>query len=500
MGKREQEGVEIPSQKTEGTYDCVGAHVRNSWVKEDPGEDFSESKPRIGVLIQGRGKIASFVSIDDSTCTGSVLGFGQRTAAGISVVVPVVLRLFLTMTSTRNMGDQKNKAKTNGTSEEAATTEKRPSPLSGDGTSEAAEGPWTNQPIDIPEGPIEETVSFDTYPADEYDHEECGFEDEEVEDLLRSMLLQRRFENRCRQMYQQQKISGFLHLYIGQEAVSTGSVEAIDIGEDSLITAYRDHGMGLAMGMTPEEGMAELFGKETGCSKGKGGSMHFFDAEKKMMGGHAIVGAHLPLGTGVAFAHKYRGDDNVCLCFFGDGAMHQGAFREALNLAGVYELPIVFICENNQYAMGTAVDRVVSKPDLFKHGYNFDVPSSLASGMDVFSVNKAVQDHVEKYAREDQPSLLEVRTYRYQGHSITDPAEYRAEGELDERKGEDAIVRLEQYMTEHGLATDDDFDEIDEEVKQQVADAIDAADEADFPDEEAIYDHVYAQEDYPFIA
>jgi pyruvate dehydrogenase E1 component alpha subunit len=398
------------------------------------------------------------------------------------------------------MADKKKQA-TDGTSADAATTEKRPSPLSGDGSSEEPiEGPWTHQSIDIPKGPIEETVSFDTYPADEYGHEELGFDDEDVLDLLHSMLLQRRFENRCRQMYQQQKISGFLHLYIGQEAVSAGSVSAINLGEDSVITAYRDHGMGLAMGMDPTACMAELFGKKTGCSKGKGGSMHFFDAEKRMMGGHAIVGAHLPLGAGIAFGHKYKGDGNVCLCFFGDGAMHQGAFREACNLAGIYELPIVFVCENNQYAMGTAVDRAFSKPDLFKHGYNFDFPSSLASGMDVFSVNKAVKDHVENYAREGQPSFLEVRTYRYQGHSITDPAEYRAENELDQRKSEDAIARLQQYVLDHDLAAESDLDEMDEQVKQTVVEAIDAADAADFPDEEAIYDDVYTQEDYPFLA
>jgi len=398
------------------------------------------------------------------------------------------------------MADQQNEAP-DATAEDAATTEKRPSPLSGDGASEEPiEGPWTHQSIDIPEGPIEETVSFDTYPAGRYDHEELDFEDDEVLDLLHNMLQQRRFENRCRQMYQQQKISGFLHLYIGQEAVSTGSANAVDIGEDSIITAYRDHGMGLAMGLTPEECMAELFGKKTGCSKGKGGSMHFFDREKKMMGGHAIVGAHLPLGAGIAFAHKYRDEDNVCLCFFGDGAMHQGAFREACNLAGIYELPIVFVCENNQYAMGTAVDRALSKPDLFKHGYNFDFPSSLASGMDVFSVNKAIRDHVENYARDDQPSLLEVRTYRYQGHSITDPAEYRAEDELDERKSEDAIVRLEKYIVDHDIATQEEIDDMDDEVTQTVKDAIDAADAADFPDEDALYDDIYAQEEYPFIA
>jgi len=383
--------------------------------------------------------------------------------------------------------------------ERAATTEKRPSPLDEE-EEEDFGGAATQQSINIPEGPLEETVSYDTYPANTYEHDELGFGDEEVVDLLRSMLLQRRFENRCRQMYQQQKISGFLHLYIGQEAVSTGSVNAIELGADSIITAYRDHGMGLAMGMTAEECMAELFGKKTGCSKGKGGSMHFFDAEKKMMGGHAIVGAHLPLGAGIAFAHKYKGEDNVCLCFFGDGAMHQGAFREACNLAGIYELPIVFVCENNQYAMGTAVDRAFSKPDLFKHGYNFDFPSSLASGMDVFSVNKAVHDHVENYARHDQPSLLEVRTYRYQGHSITDPAEYRGEGELDERQSQDAINRLQDYILERGLATEEDITAIDDEAQQTVKDAIDAADAAPFPDDDAIYDDVYTQEDYPFIA
>ena len=384
---------------------------------------------------------------------------------------------------------------------DVATTEGRSSPLAGNGESEdTVGGAATRQSLDIPEGPIEETVSFDTYPADTYEHDALGFADEEVIDLLRNMLLQRRFENRCRQMYQQRKISGFLHLYIGQEAVSTGSVNAIDLGEDSIITAYRDHGMGLAMGMTPEEGMAELFGKRTGCSKGKGGSMHFFDREKKMMGGHGIVGAHLPLGVGIAFAHKYRGDDEVCLCFFGDGAMHQGAFREACNLAGIYELPIVFVCENNQYAMGTAVDRALSKPGLFRHGYSFDFPSSLASGMDVFSVNKAVRDHVENYARNDQPSLLEVRTYRYQGHSITDPAEYRAENELDQRQSQDAINRLQDYIIQHDLATEEDVTAIDDDVQQTVKDAIDAADEAPFPDDDEIYDDVYAQEDYPFIA
>jgi pyruvate dehydrogenase E1 component alpha subunit len=379
-------------------------------------------------------------------------------------------------------------------------------PTSGDGaagedienTAPEADVPWTKQSINIPDGPITETIEYNTYPASRFTHDELGIADDDLMPMLRNMLLQRRFEERCRQMYQRQKISGFLHLYIGQEAVSTGSVYGIRLGEDSVITAYRDHGIGLAMGMDPNVCMAELFGKKTGCSGGKGGSMHFFDAEKRMFGGHAIVGAHLPVGAGIAFAHRYRDEDNVCLCFFGDGAMAQGAYREALNLAGIYDLPIVFICENNQYAMGTAVDRVQAEPDLFKHGRSFGMPCGLASGMDVFSVNKAVKDHVA-LARDGQPSMLEIRTYRYQGHSISDPAQYRKEGELDARKSEDAIVRLESYITDHSVATEEEIETLDDEIKQQVLDAIDFAENSSLPEEDAIYDHVYAQEDYPFI-
>jgi pyruvate dehydrogenase E1 component alpha subunit len=227
--------------------------------------------------------------------------------------------------------------------------------------------------------------------------------------------------------------------------------------------------------------------------------MHFFDAKKKMMGGHGIVGAHLPLAPGLAFAHKYKGEDNVCLCFFGDGAMAQGAYREALNLAAIYDLPVVFICENNQYAMGTAVDRVQAEPDLFKHGRSFDMPCSLGSGMDVFSVTKAVSDHVEM-ARDGQPSMLEIRTYRYQGHSISDPAKYRQEGELDARKSEDAITRLEQYMVEHGILTEAEIEQIDDAIQQEVLDAIQFAKDSDLPDASALYDNVYAQDDYDFLA
>ena len=466
--------------------DDTSAHMPNSGSNGsvDEASGLPENFPHASRLEQAG--VTSLAKLQEIESLEELTGIGPAYAKDIEQALEEAASVGAAATSTVESSD-------------VTTTEKRPSPLD-EGEEEDLGGAATQQSIDIPDGPLQETVSFDTYPADTYKHDALGFADNEVLDLLRSMLLQRRFENRCRQMYQRQKISGFLHLYIGQEAVSTGSVNAIDLGEDSIITAYRDHGMGLAMGMTPEECMSELFGKKTGCSKGKGGSMHFFDTERKMMGGHAIVGAHLPLGAGIAFAHKYRDEDNVCLCFFGDGAMHQGAFREACNLAGIYDLPIVFVCENNQYAMGTAVDRAFNKPDLFKHGYNFDFPSSLASGMDVFSVNKAVQDHVENYARQDQPSLLEVRTYRYQGHSITDPAEYRGEGELDERQSQDAINRLQDYILQHGLAAEDDIEAIDDEAEHTVKDAIDAANDAPFPDEDAIYDDVYVQEDYPFIA
>jgi pyruvate dehydrogenase E1 component alpha subunit len=351
---------------------------------------------------------------------------------------------------------------------------------------------------EVPDEPVRLELEFETYPAGAFDHDDLGLDEDEVLEMYRSMLLQRRFEERCRQQYQNQNISGFLHLYIGQEAVSTGSVAAIRHGEDSVITAYRDHGMGLAMGLDPGACMAELFGKKTGVTKGKGGSMHFFDREVRFFGGHGIVGAHVPLGAGIAFAHKYREEDNVCLCFFGDGAAQQGAFHEALNLAGLYDLPVVFICENNQYGMGTHIDRAAANPDLYQQAAGYDMPGGVANGMDAFSVNRAVQDHVE-LARDGRPSLLEMRTYRYQGHSISDPANYRAEGELGAQQEGDPIIRLKKYLLDEGLADDDALDELDEDAKQTVLDAIEFAEESDLPVEDALYENVYAGE-YPFLA
>ncbi len=368
---------------------------------------------------------------------------------------------------------------------------------SSNGTS-TDQAPWTSQSVNIPDT-SSETYEFQTYPAGAFTHDELDLSDDDVIEMYRSMMLQRRFEERCRQMYQRQKISGFLHLYIGEEAVSTGSVSAIRLGEDTIITAYRDHGMGLAMGMDPGACMAELFGKADGCSRGKGGSMHFFDAERGMYGGHGIVGAQIPLGVGIAFAHKYKGEDNVCLTYFGDGAINQGAFHEAANLASLYDLPVVLICENNQYGMGTSVERASAEPNLYKRASSYRMPGAIASGMDVFSVRKAIQDAVSM-ARTNQPSLLEIRTYRYQGHSISDPAKYRAEGELEDRKSEDAIVRLQRYIVGHDVASDDDLEAIDETAKQEVLDAIDFAENSPEPAPETIYEDVYVQKDYPFIA
>ena len=341
-------------------------------------------------------------------------------------------------------------------------------------------------------------VSFNTYQAEAYSHKDLGLSEEQVLAMYENMLLQRRFEERAAQMYGKQKIAGFLHLYIGQEAISTGTAWAMRIGEDSVITAYRDHGIGLALGMDTNACMAELFGKIGGCSRGKGGSMHYFDAKLKMMGGHGIVGAHIPVGTGIAFANKYKGEDTVCITFFGDGAIHQGAFHEAANLASLYDLPVIYVVENNQYAMGTAVERAAAEPDLYKQALSYDMPSSLVNGMDVFSVHKAMQDHIA-LARQNKPSLIEIRTYRYRGHSMSDPGSYRTKEELDEKKDEDPILRLKAYLLEHKLSTNEEMDAIDEKVKKEVMESVEFAESSPFPDLDTIYEDIYTQKDYPFL-
>ena len=342
-------------------------------------------------------------------------------------------------------------------------------------------------------------VSFDTYLADAYTHEDLDLSTEDVLDMYRNMLLQRRFEERSAQMYGKQKIAGFLHLYIGQEAISTGTARALNLGHDTVITAYRDHGIALALGMDTNACMAELFGKVGGCSKGKGGSMHFFSKEKRLFGGHGIVGAHIPVAVGIAFAHKYKEDGGVCVGFFGDGAMWQGSFHEASNLAGLYDLPVVLVVENNQYAMGTSIERAAAEPDLYKQGVSYAMPGALVDGMDVFSVCKAMRDHIAM-ARAFKPSFVEIRTYRYRGHSMSDPGKYRTKEELEAKKNQDPILRLKGYILDHDLADNDQLDALDESVKQEVMASVEFAEDSPFPPLEAIYENVYSQDDFPFLA
>ena len=349
----------------------------------------------------------------------------------------------------------------------------------------------------VPERTVLE-AEFAVYPASRYSHTDLGLSEDEVVAMYENMLLQRRFEERSAQMYGKQKISGFLHLYIGQEAISTGTAQAINIGQDTLITAYRDHGIALALGMSADECMAELFGKVTGCSQGKGGSMHFFCSEKRLFGGHGIVGAHIPVATGIGFAHKYKKDGGVCIAFFGDGAVWQGSFHESLNLASLYGLPVVMVVENNQYAMGTSVDRAAAETDLFKQSVSYAMPGALVDGMDVFSVQAAMRSHVE-LARQNKPSLVEIRTYRYRGHSMSDPGKYRSREELEAKKNQDPIIRLKAYMLDHEMIKLEELDDIDKKVKGEVAASVKFADNGSFPSEDAIYDHVYAQSQFPFL-
>ncbi|MDG1755157.1 MAG: pyruvate dehydrogenase (acetyl-transferring) E1 component subunit alpha [Rhodothermales bacterium] len=343
------------------------------------------------------------------------------------------------------------------------------------------------------------TVDFATYPAGKYSHTDCDLSEDQVLGMYRNMLLQRRFEERAAQMYGKQKIAGFLHLYIGQEAISTGTATAINIGQDSVITAYRDHGHGLALGMSPNEGMAEMFGKVGGCSRGKGGSMHFFSKEKGLFGGHGIVGAHVPVGVGIAFGHKYKESGGVAIAFYGDGAVGQGAIHEAANLMSVYELPAILVVENNQYAMGTSIHRAFGQTEFSHHSVAYDVKGAVVDGMDVFAVCKAMQDHVA-LARENKPTMMEIRTYRYRGHSMSDPQKYRTKEELESKKNEDPIIRLIAYILENKITNDDALDAIDDDVKKEVMASVEFAENSPAPELSEIYDNVYDEADYPYLS
>jgi pyruvate dehydrogenase E1 component alpha subunit len=312
------------------------------------------------------------------------------------------------------------------------------------------------------------------------------------------MLLLRRFEEKAGQLYGMQKIRGFCHLYIGQEAVAAGCMTATN-PEDKFITAYRCHALGIAKGITPNAGMAELFGKATGCSKGKGGSMHFFGADVGFFGGHGIVGAQIGTGAGLAFAEKYKGTKNVSLTFFGDGAARQGMLHETFNMAMTWKLPVIFICENNQYAMGTSVARTSNVLDIYKLGDAYDMPADSVDGMSPEAVHDAVLRAVNRAREGEGPTLLEIKTYRYKGHSMSDPQKYRTKEEVEEYKQRDPIDHVLKVLSDNYKVPEQDIEVITERVRQQVEECVKFAEESPWPDDNELLKDVYIQEDYPFI-
>ncbi|HUZ58329.1 MAG TPA: pyruvate dehydrogenase (acetyl-transferring) E1 component subunit alpha [Hanamia sp.] len=312
------------------------------------------------------------------------------------------------------------------------------------------------------------------------------------------MLLIRRFEEKAGQMYGMQKIRGFCHLYIGQEAIAAGCMTATK-PDDIFITAYRDHGLAIAKGIDPKACMAELYAKATGCSKGKGGSMHFFGVQHKFFGGHGIVGAQIGTGAGLAFAEKYKETDNVVLCFFGDGAARQGILHETFNLAMLWRLPVVFICENNNYAMGTSVARTSNVLDIYKLADAYEMPGDQVDGMIPEAVHEAVTRAVKRAREQGGPTLLEVKTYRYKGHSMSDPAKYRSKEEMEEYKLQDPVETTLKKLKDNFGVSDEDIKKIDERVKNEVADAVKFAEESPYPDDDEVLKDVYAEDDYPFI-
>ena len=313
-----------------------------------------------------------------------------------------------------------------------------------------------------------------------------------------SMLLMRKFEEKAGQLYGQQKIRGFCHLYIGQEAVMAGAMSVLG-PNDSMITAYREHAHAIARGMSANEIMAELYGKATGCSKGKGGSMHMFSKELGLYGGHGIVGGQIPLGAGIAFAEKYKGTTNVNVCYMGDGAVRQGALNEAFNMAMLWKLPVVFVCENNGYAMGTSVARTTNMLDIYKIGLGFDMPCAPVDGMDPVAVHNAMDEAVSRARRGEGPTFLEMRTYRYKGHSMSDPAKYRSKEEVEEYKAKDPIESVKETILRKKYATEAWIEEINEKVKAIVDESVRFAEESPLPEAQELYTDVYAQGDYPFI-
>ncbi len=314
----------------------------------------------------------------------------------------------------------------------------------------------------------------------------------------KDMLLIRKFEEKTGQLYIQQKFGGFCHLYIGQEAIVAGTASACRPG-DKHMTAYRDHGHPIALGTNPRVLMAELYGRSTGCSKGKGGSMHFFDKERNFMGGHGIVGAQIAMGAGVAFAEQYNGTDNVAFVSMGDGAVRQGALHETFNMAMIWKLPVVFIIENNNYAMGTSVERTTNVTDLSKIGLSYEMPSRIVNGMRPEDVHEAIEEAAARGRRGDGPTLLDIRTYRYKGHSMSDPQKYRSKDEVAEWMEQDPIEHCLTVIRDNKWMTDKEIEAIEEWVKKEVAESVEFAENSPYPEAHELYEDVYTQTDYPYI-
>ncbi|MCA8833028.1 pyruvate dehydrogenase (acetyl-transferring) E1 component subunit alpha [Hymenobacter pini] len=312
------------------------------------------------------------------------------------------------------------------------------------------------------------------------------------------MQLMRKFEEKAGQLYGQQKIKGFCHLYIGQEACVAGAVSALQKG-DKWITAYRDHAHPLALGTSPNAIMAELFAKATGCSKGKGGSMHIFDKEVNFVGGHGIVGAQVPMGAGIAFAEKYNKTGNLCIAYMGDGAVRQGALHEAFNMAMLWKLPVIFVVENNGYAMGTSVQRTSNVTELYHIGRGYDMPSEPVNAMNVEDVHNAVARAAERARAGEGPTFLEFKTYRYKGHSMSDPAKYRTKEELEDYRSRDSIEAVRHTILTHNMATEEDLTAIDEKIKAQVQESVEFAENSPYPTADELFKDVYVQQDYPYI-
>ncbi len=330
------------------------------------------------------------------------------------------------------------------------------------------------------------------------DKKKAKFGKEVYETWYESMLVMRRFEEKCGEMYIQQKIRGFCHLYIGQEALVAGAESAIT-KDDRVITAYRDHAHPIGRGMHPKYVMAELYGKITGCSKGKGGSMHIFSKEHNFFGGHGIVGGQIPLGAGIAFADSYNENGRVTLCYMGDGAIRQGALHEAFNMAMLWKIPVIFIIENNNYAMGTSVQRTSNVHELYKLGHAYDMPSFQVDGMSCETVHEAIASAAERARKGEGPTLLEMKTYRYRGHSMSDPAKYRSKEEVEEYKRLDPIEQVITTMKENGWLDDKGIEAMEKKVEDLVNECVKFAEESPFPDPEELYKDVYAEPNYPFI-